>query len=74
VSKPPPKLTMFYTEGNPQGMLVTATDGKTGTVRRGRNVRHATAEAALSWCRQHRAIFVYTPATEGQSGSDHSGN
>ena len=64
MSQPHHKLTMFYTEGNQQAMLVTRTP-------RGRSVRtarHATAEAALQWCRSHRAMFVYTPAL------DHTGN
>lgn len=51
---------MFYTEGNKQAMLVTHTPRG----RRVRTARHSTAEAALQWCRSHRAAFVYTPALD----------
>lgn len=64
MDKPHHKLTVYYTEGNQTAALITTT----GQRRRVRNVRHASAEAALKWCRAHRAMFVYTPAM------DHTGN
>jgi len=57
MSKPQPKLTMFYTESNPVAVLVSTSGGK----RKLKNVRFTEPEEALAWCREHRAAFVYTP-------------
>lgn len=73
MSKPQPKLTMFYTESNPVAVLVTTTGGD----RKLKNVRHTDPQEALAWCREHQAAFIYTPIgfdADGQSGSDPASN
>lgn len=72
MSQPHQKLTMFYTEGNSIAVLVTSTgkEGHSGTERTKKNVRHASPGAALEWCREHSASFIYSPNVE----PDHSVN
>jgi hypothetical protein len=48
--------TMFIVEGISTAMLVT--HGRRMT---SRSMQFATPEAALAWCRRHRAGLVYTP-------------
>ena len=49
---------MFITEGNTAAMVVTNRGGR----RKATAMEFATAEAALGWCRSHRALLVYSPA------------
>jgi hypothetical protein len=51
---------LYVNEGNNLAMLQTNTAGR-------RNVggmKVASAQAALAWCRKHKAIMVYMPAID----------
>ena len=54
----PYSRTVFIVEGITKAVVVTALAGKLSQAVR----RFASPEAALAWCRQHRAGLVYTPA------------
>lgn len=49
--------TMFYSEGNPEALLVTETAGKHSQ----QPMTFVTAEAALVWCRQNCSNLFYMP-------------
>ena len=49
--------TVFVVEGNPLAIVVTNVAGKMT-----KSHRRFTPEAALAWCRAHRAGLVYAPA------------
>ncbi|MBN8246235.1 MAG: hypothetical protein J0L84_02185 [Verrucomicrobia bacterium] len=51
------QLTVFYTEGQASGILVTNRGGR----RRQQILRLATAEAALAYCRANAAALLYLP-------------
>jgi len=51
------QITLFYNEGNSFALLITKKCGK-----RGQSIMaFQKAEAALDWCRNHGATFVYLP-------------
>lgn len=51
------RKTVFYTEGQASGILVTLT----GRSRRAQPISMATAEAALAYCRANAAALLYLP-------------
>ncbi|HEV2329203.1 MAG TPA: hypothetical protein VGY56_10485 [Verrucomicrobiae bacterium] len=55
--------TMFYTEGNPMGLLVENKAGK----RTEKVMGFDNAHIALTWCQQHGSNLFYT-ATNIQHG------
>lgn len=61
---------MFYTHGNPAAILVTTT----GTKHRETHKRFPDPHAALAWCIQHRAQFIYLPAVGTLSTASPSNN
>jgi hypothetical protein len=54
----PYSRTVFIVEGVQTAVVVTAIGGRMS--RRQRQFK--SPEAALTWCRQHRASLVYSPA------------
>jgi hypothetical protein len=52
--------TVFVTEGTKAALVVTA-DGWRMTKRR---MQFDSPEAALAWCRLHRAAMVYAPVVD----------
>ena len=54
----PYSRTVFIVEGIQTAVVVSAIGGRMSQ----RRQRFDTPEAALAWCRQHRAGLVYTPA------------
>jgi len=63
MSTPHPKpysITVFVVEGIKAAVIVTSIAGRM----RQRRQSFASPEAALAWCREHKAGMVYTPADD----------